>query len=172
MPVGSTLFSLAFANTHGVGEALHSYPPGYAQRLNSLAPPQVDLELAVTRSHMNEISPYDITQITWALMETKLEQVQDITCPCDITNYDLFPWWVWLANRGHLSLVSNTGIRHVWVVVAAPLGTGKGKKKGKAEHTKHIIVESEDGIWMTRPGDKRFKEISRNQFQRYIAGQQ
>ena len=50
MPVGSTLFHLAYAKTHGVGEALHSYPPGYAQMLNSLAPPQVDLELAVTRS--------------------------------------------------------------------------------------------------------------------------
>ena len=100
-----------------------------------------------------------------------MKKLHDKKCPCSITNSDIFPWWVWLANTGHLSEVSNSGIMQVWVVVTAPLGQGKGKKKSKVEPSKHLIVESENGIWMTRPDYKCFHEISRDEFRWYIEGQ-
>ena len=57
MKIGSSLFSLATARAHGVGQALHRIPPAWVEL--PLAPPQGAVpRTAVTREHVAQFFNY------------------------------------------------------------------------------------------------------------------
>ena len=97
---GSSLFLKSTARIHGVGESLHTIPPAWAERQNSLAPPQGPVSRqTVTRAHQIDIWHFDVYQWTWRNVEPILMAIPEVLCPLSLTDGLHFPWWIWLSDE-------------------------------------------------------------------------
>ena len=137
MPRGSLCFHMADAAQHGVGASLHARPPGMVQWPNlplhthssgaaqpggtqpgDAQPGNPAVHLLATRAHMDQLCEYDVHMVNWGRLSKALEQVPDhYDHTEDWSDGRHFPWWVWLANKGHLRDVVNDGVAAVEVEV-------------------------------------------------------
>ena len=49
---------------------------------------------AITQVHMEAIAAYDWCQVCWRVMCRIVEEINDHDCPMDLTDGELFAWWV------------------------------------------------------------------------------
>ena len=66
---------------------------------------------------MDQLCEYDVNMVNWGRVKAALNQVPDHNHTEDWSDGRHFPWWVWLANKGHLRDVVNDGVAAVEVEV-------------------------------------------------------
>ena len=138
MPHGSLCFHRADAALHGVGQTLHAQPPkmvlaaqdgtgatqpGISDTQAGAADPgatqpgNTSLRILATHQDMEQLCEYDVNMVNWGRVKAALNQVPDHNHTEDWSDGRHFPWWVWLANKGHLRDVVNDGVAAVEVEV-------------------------------------------------------
>ena len=136
---GSSLFEKATARIHGVGDALHRFPPAFVQPFNSLASPQGrGPRPAATWEQMAEIAPFDINQWFFSLaVSPMLGAILAYMCPVNLTFGEYFPWWIWMA--GALARERReTGVNELYLII------------DDEARTRSVIVDLEDGYRIIR----------------------
>ena len=139
---GCNLFDAASARSVGVGAALHQRPP---RVVASSGAPQPG-GLLCTREDMENICPYDITQVKSSQVQEKLLELGEADQVIDWNDGQHFPWWVWLANTGWLRNVSNDGIYSVY------LSMSNGRRR--------VVVVSVQGTYFISAGHNGNTNVS------------
>ena len=62
---------------------------------------------------MDQLCEYDVNMVNWGPVKAALNQVPNHNHTEDWSDGSRFPWWVWLANTGHLRGVVNDGVAGV-----------------------------------------------------------
>ena len=115
MPRGNLCFHMAAAARQGVGQSLHARPPLWP---GAPQPGNAGRFLLATREVLDQLCPYDVKSVNWGRVNAALDQVPRHNHTEDWSDGRHFPWWVWLANTGHLRDVVNDGVMAVQVRVA------------------------------------------------------
>ena len=101
------------------------------------------------REQMQEIAKYDTNMNSWSRISPILYGIEDSCLPVDLTDGEVFPWWVWMANTGQLEKATRDGVIEIHLV--------------KDKQGRHIILEREDGYMkVTRKGKQ--EAIKRDEF--------
>ena len=144
MAPGCPLFPLSLARSQGVGQVLHTQPPGIVRATSgglfplampiAAGAPQLGMPpLALaSREDLALICSYDYKIINWSLVRDFLRGIDaDVDQRIDWADGDVFPWWVWLANTGRVRDVVSHGVLEIHLEFSA--------------HCKAFVVHSDAG---------------------------